>query len=215
MLGHLKDVLIKLDDMSRYYWGRKFDIQKKEINNEAMDNYYRLPTEISRLSGKELEEALKNIHKLCLRIDKSIYLPPLGSGEDEKYIPTLFFECDYSKTNYRISYRVEFYRYIKEKGGKLHGIGYRFERHEAGNKKEHDYWHVQLITGIEGINLPECPDWLPGQIPCIPTAANDAVSLLCSLLVSIYGKNTFFKLVSGGLQIKNEYLQPFERLINN
>lgn len=208
----LRNIIIQLDTTSKSLWAKEIDPLGNRLKKKTIKNYLDLPSRISRISGKELEDkVLSKSRYPYLKINKHIYLPPIGKGKDSEYVYTLLTDCNLKDSVSKISYRVEMYRYLGDKKKELHGFGFRFERHNSGLK--HNYWHVQVTNGLRGVVLPKCPSWIPQNVPCIPTIAENSLSLLCCILLSIYGKESFARLYPT-LKISRRQIRSLEKHVN-
>lgn len=125
---------------------------------------------------------------------KVLYLPPLGKNAE--FVPVLSLKCNTIGERLSVRLRVMLIR-CSEDGDKLFGIGFRMEspesenQIEAGNGKEglHDFYHAQLIRGFDYGPTIESPCWLPETQPSFPITAVCPVTLILSLLLTLYGKN--------------------------
>jgi hypothetical protein len=122
---------------------------------------------------------------------KVLYLPRLEKNCE--FVPFLSLWCKLDETGTRITLRVM----LVSRGGnegKLHGIGFRLEspygdeEDEENREGRHDFYHAQLIRGLGWGPLVECPNWLPETQPSFPLTADDPVTLMLCLLLSLYGK---------------------------
>jgi len=174
----LRNLLLQLDTTSSSYWDKEIDPLGNNLKKKTVMNYNSLPRRVPRISGKELEQKIFSKSKYpYLKIEKRrLYLPPIGKGKDSEYVYTLLWDCNLKNDISKVSYRVEMYRYLGDVKNELHGFGFRFERHNSGSK--HDYWHAQVTNGPKGVVLPKCPSWIPQNVPCIPTIAENSLSLL-------------------------------------
>ncbi len=118
---------------------------------------------------------------IVLEGSKFFYLPPLPYNKE--FVPILIAKCDVSRSS--ALFRIELHSY-SQNDGRPYSFGFRFE---SPGDSPHDYWHTQIIDQtIAGIvDLPGCPKWLPATVPCIPLSATDVVTLLFTILVSLYG----------------------------
>jgi hypothetical protein len=69
----------------------------------------------------------------------------------------------------------------------LAAIGCRFEPPEGPGI--HNYYHAQIFRAFHpgGKELPCCPTWLPESWPAFHLKADDPVTLLVSMVISLYG----------------------------
>ncbi|MBE7468416.1 MAG: hypothetical protein HS114_04700 [Anaerolineales bacterium] len=127
-----------------------------------------------------------------------LVLPPLE--EDQEFIPFLKLKCELGEDINSMRLYVLLARLNKE-DRKLYGIAFRFEcpENEQYRRKEndksieakegiHDFYHAQLITGISYGPPIEISNWLPVTQPSFPLLADDPLTLVFALLMTLYGK---------------------------
>jgi hypothetical protein len=181
--------------------GRKPSAEAQELYNQYCSSNWH------RISEKEFEKLL-TISNGKLVIDFSetkaiLVLPPLQ--EDQAFVPILNLECELSKNINSLRLHVLLVR-LDEDHRKLYGIGFRCEcpENEQYSKEKtkikkkkkpvqageglHDFYHAQLITGFSYGPSIEIPDWLPTSQPSFPLLADDPVTLVFALLMTLYGK---------------------------
>ena len=83
----------------------------------------------------------------------------------------------------------------------LQSLAIRFETDERGggqgsNSGMHDFCHSQLCRVIKGRVKASTPPWLPDSQPSIPLDAENQVSLVLCMLVSLYGGKCVVKRVN-------------------
>ena len=211
-VGHL---LGELTHKSEYYWRNTQNLRGKKIRKETKAVYDYLINNIAEpISKEQIGKIIKdNSVKLSLNFDTNsrtwFYLPPLEN--DPEFIPILTIKCDFKTSIDKMNIGLILTRVDESK--KFKQIGFRFEgpcqkkkskdkkgKDETVNRNRHEYYHVQLFTKARGSKkepLKECPQWLPTSIPCLPVKANDPISLITNLLVSLYGKGMVSKLFTG------------------
>ncbi len=119
---------------------------------------------------------------------KVLYLPRLEKNPE--FVPVLSLRCNLGETKTKMTMKVML---ISSDGneGNLCGVGFRLESPHGDERKEvgrHDFYHAQLIRSL-GYGPPvECPSWLPETQPSFPLTADDPVTLVLCLLLSLYGK---------------------------
>ncbi len=129
--------------------------------------------------------ANKNLH---------FYLPPLERNSE--FVITFSSSCDLGRAPWDIDFRIHMYRllgYPQTTGGQasqFERVTFRFEGPET--MPAHHFYHAQLTPAFG------CPNWLPSSIPCLPLAANNPVSLLVCLMMSLYGRKMFNQLLVEG-----------------
>ncbi|MDP2946786.1 MAG: hypothetical protein Q8N88_01610 [Nanoarchaeota archaeon] len=211
-LTKLFRVLKGLINTSNSRWKTEKDLLGDDVEKEIISNYYKLPEHnISRISKTTDLDVIEKISKDSFAINKHLFLPPLNQGKtDSKFIPTLLIDCSRIKGEEKICYRLQLYSFIDEQ---IVGLGYRFERHYP--LSIHDYWHVQITKGVNtSENFPNCPIWIPTEYPCIPVKADNALSLLFSMLISLYGSKSFKMLKQQIADIGWDDVKLFEEILN-
>ena len=108
-------------------------------------------------------------------------------------LPVVTFRCDFDNrpTLCRLYTALYFLRPGGEGDSRLNIIGLRYDTPEGFGVGVHDMFHLQFINGFrkDGPFQDEKIDTLrfPAKQPSVPLDACDPVTLLISLLVSIYG----------------------------
>lgn len=123
---------------------------------------------------------------------KALYLSP--TSKQPRLIPVISLDCNINDTENKIKIRIMLFQKIDTV---LKSIGFRFEKGED----IHDFYHVQLSNELQGAKRSAKPvgeylKWLPDSEPAIPVKANDPITLLLCLLISLYGLGTCYKLVT-------------------
>lgn len=195
-------ILRRIHSESKKLWDKGYTSEWKKVEEETLADYDKLLWIMPPINEGKLENLLRKPRYGRLIVSKPLYLPPLTFNKE--FIPILRkIEWKFQGI-INISIRIEMYRYVRSLsgGGRFHlrSIGFRFEFH--GGSKSHDYMHVQITK--QGF-----PDWLPTTVPCIPTHAEDAVSLLLCAFASLYGKKMYKKLISG-LNLPKKHLEPLK-----
>jgi len=188
--GFVCQTLMILAKKSEALWAEMRNLDHSDIKATTRDSHDYVIGSMLPITSRVLEQMIyegKTGH--ALYFDKKLLMPPLQ--ENAGFIPVLSLKCYLNGPSPEMSVRVELYRAIKMNGGENYqSVGFRFEIH--GNGSEHNYCHVQLSSEHrwEGIkeSLPNCPPWIPVEIPRIPIMANCPVSLFMAVLVSFYGK---------------------------
>jgi len=148
--------------------------------------------------------------KVDLGTNGSIYMPPLD--DDPLFVPLLSFEID--STNPKVCFRVELYRHDESRDF-VDYAGFRFETPNQGSSK-HQYYHVQPIEEMTGL-IAEFPNKSPkllGTAPCIPIHADNPVSLLLGLILSLYGLEGYNKITTG-LRIDESFSKYIETCVGH
>ena len=209
--GWLAQLLRRLSDKSHSMWRKLVNPSGDPLGKNTIDNYEALSYVKHPMSPEALENRLaEDCGNLRLNIGKApfFYLPPLERNSE--FIIILSLKCDLDKSLEDINLGIEMYRFDDSK--KPLGFGFRFEGPEADSKD--DYWHAQVISEARagGDKLPECPNWLPTTVPCIPARAHCPVSLLFCMLISLYGKGMFNKFFVG-MNIDRKFTQPLSDIL--
>ncbi|MFQ5911427.1 MAG: hypothetical protein ACE5IJ_12025 [Thermoplasmata archaeon] len=119
-----------------------------------------------------------------------LYLPPLEKNPE--FVPLLSLWCKLEETGASMALRVM----LVSRGGsegRVRGIGFRLESPHGDDENEdelgrHDFYHAQLIRSLGHGPPVECPGWLPETQPSFPLTADDPVTLVLCLLLSLYGR---------------------------
>ena len=198
-----RNLLLKIYDEQKNDWsletqsGRKPSAEARDLYDVYCYNTWH------PINEKEFENWLnESDEKLDVDFSKKravLYLPPLE--KDAEFVPVLSLKCTLSKTINSIRLYVLLFRHGEE-GQKPYGIGFRFEspeneqyeRQSEDDEQQgpgeglHDFYHAQLITGFGYGPEIEIPGWLPCTQPSFPLPADDPVTLVFSLLMTLYGK---------------------------
>jgi len=114
-----------------------------------------------------------------------LYLRPIQTGAPT--VPVLSFKTDFARSFPKVRARLALF-FID--GVEIRSLGYRYETPEGPGNGRHDYYHVQPIRVLyrdrPGFELPTAP-WVLDSHPAWPVDASDPVTLVLSLLVSLYG----------------------------
>jgi len=160
-----------------------------------------------------LSDRSKNPKSDFFSLDKPafFYLPPLEKNSE--FAPILILRCDYNESPPETRLMILMIRHI---GDEEKCFGFRFEGPAIDSM--HDYWHAQITTELRRRGgrqkLPGCPDWIPDEVPCIPTTAKCPVSLILCMLISLYGKRIFNEFFAD-LNIDPKYKKPLEPILRN
>ena len=141
--------------------------------------------------GPVLVRDVKQLRRLCSadrltmkRSNQFIWLEPITR---HKMVPLLTL----SSSNGWQEFSVYVLLSMLE-GSELRGLAVRFETdssvpNEDGLPGAHDFCHAQLCQSIEGLIPPRTPEWLPVSQPSIPMDADDQITVVLCMLVSLYG----------------------------
>jgi hypothetical protein len=136
----------------------------------------------------ELEQLLSTADVFnYLEHKKFLILEPVSIGG--WMLPVLSFGYDFRRSHPEFRLRLALFLLEEEEGkSELRAIGYRFESPEG--EGIHHYYHAQIINafekGSEQWRIP-CPRWLPTKQPAFALDACSPVTLIASMLISIYG----------------------------
>lgn len=214
MLKTLCNILRQVHGFSWELWKIPQTVGGRRVETNAYGAYDSLAKVRDHypLEPKPLEARLRAAERsrdLSLYLNGGVrfYLPPLDENPD--FIATLSVECKLTEPDRRFCIRIEMYTLFTKV---LRGIGYRFE-FGAG---EHLHSHMTLANKRPdregGASLLGCPEWLPTYIPRVPTSAKTPVSLMVCLLISLYGKNGYARIVAD--RPKSKYLSGLEHILN-
>ena len=153
-------------------------------------------------AGVEMKE-----HKLVL------YLEPI---EKERILPLIMIQSDHDWIHFRV------YALLAKlnDADNLNSLAIRFETDEGdyrktGTKGTHDFCHAQLCNTISESIPVYAPEWLPDSQPSFPLDAEDQVSLVLCMLVSLYGsREVRAKLNGPGIKNLQEHLNKVRALKN-
>lgn len=168
-----------------------------EASDQAYEAYDMLIGRCPPIEEKELGSLFPDVETVEIDFSgrsKVLYLPRLEKNPE--FVPILSLQCSLDETGTNAKLRVMLVSPNGEKE-KLHGIGFRLEsphgdegdEEDGGNELgRHGFYHAQLIRSL-GYGPPvECPSWLPETQPSFPLTADDPVTLVLCLLLSLYGK---------------------------
>jgi len=158
--------------------------------------YYLIGHGWNPITEKEIESLFSDSGvEVRLSDRKSVlYLPPMK--EESNFLPVLSLECKLDDENDVMKLRLMLV-HCSGNGEKPHGIGFRIEE----GKDVHGFYHAQLIKNLEGAaggeSPPiECPLRFPEKQPCLPLNAENSVTLVLCLLISLYGIRYCWNLIN-------------------
>lgn len=186
-IGALRTILTHLHRKQSRAWSPQR--RQKNISDKVQKTWEQLSQSWwPPLKEKELEELLSGSDELHMRIsDKKIfYLPPLErKGE---FVPAMCMECDIDNNRESLKLRIMLVRHNEETNS-LQGIGFRLESPQGSGQSRHDFYHMQLIKGFRtGRDVEDIP-WLPDSQLSFPILAKSPITMVLSLLITLYGKN--------------------------
>ena len=168
-------------DWSPHRRSRKVPQRAQEVWEELSSRWW-IP-----IGERELEKLLSASDELHLDLsDKVLYLPPLLDHNSD-FVPVLSLKCDIDEKNEDVELRIMLIHRHKDEH-KLYGIGFRLESPE-GKDSAHDFYHAQFIVGFGFGRDVDCPNWIPCTQPSFPLSADSPITLLLTLLITLYGKN--------------------------
>lgn len=221
----LRDIILKLSDNSLL----KNDVLLTKYQKLMISYPPMIRPQVEYLLSDKTDNPKSDFLELAARKEAFFYLPPFN--KDIGYVPVLILRCDYSKSPPEACLALLMFRYC-ESEEKIKCFGFRFEApHKAQTPEKdtiHDYWHVQISAKIRGrvekrtrdgrvisipvgLELPECPSWIPDAFPGVPTSAKCPVSLILCLLVSLYGKEMFNRFLVD-CNIDSECIEPLKHI---
>lgn len=172
----VRDILCWLQDRHGS-WLRNPRGRALTVHQQVYQTYAAFPEkQLGKLLSAELEfdSASQN---------RYLFLEPIDKGT---IVPMLSFAYNFQRTNAELRLQVALF---VPNGRTVAAIGCRFEPSEG--RGIHDYFHAQMFRQFKGRAagpcLPCCPPWLPISRPAFPLKADDAVTLLISMLISLYG----------------------------
>jgi hypothetical protein len=115
--------------------------------------------------------------------NRYLFLEPIDEGSG--IVPVLAFRYNFRAHNAEL--RLQLALFVPHEND-LAAIGCRFETSEGPGT--HDFHHAQLFRGFYGAGgqcLPLCPPWLPTSRPAFQLKADDPVTLLVCMVISLYG----------------------------
>lgn len=174
---------------------RKVPSRAREVK-EQLTQYWCPP-----VSRKELEKWLAPGNQIDIDFmarDRVLYLPPLE--KDGTFVPVLSVKCRLDDCVTELRLRVLLVS--KDDDDNLRCIGFRLDTPEWQNKRErdpetvgrgmHDFYHAQWMSTLEmRRQLHSSLMWLPCTQPSFPVTADDPVTLVMALILSLYGKKYY------------------------
>ena len=133
---------------------------------------------LTGLFGAKEEIGLKDQNRF-------LYLVPT---EDERMLPFVTIHSDANWRHFRIYVLLP----MLDEKSRLKALAMRFETDEGDRKPgdkigSHDFCHAQFCESINGIIQASTPSWMPASQPSIPLDADNQISLVLCMLVSVYG----------------------------
>lgn len=191
----LRDLLLTIYEEQKSDWSEQ-TLTGRKPSDKARDFYRQYSYNVwHQVEEREFEKWLKESpDKLEVNFSKRkaiLFLPPLEKDGD--FVPILNMECEVGETINSMSLYVLLVQ-EREEGKKPRGLAFRFESpenehyEEESNEGLHDFYHVQFIKGFEYGPEFEIPQWVPMSQPSFPLLADDPLTLVFALLMTLYGK---------------------------
>jgi hypothetical protein len=151
----------------------------------ASDLHERVHRILIPFSEAQLEGLLlKKLEFDSLQMNRYLFLEPIDEGAS--IVPVLSFGYSFQRSKAELRLRLALF---VPHDNDLAAIGFRFEPPEGPGT--HNYYHAQMFRefhgGGAGPCLPSCPPWLPTSRPAFHLKADDPVTLLISMVISLYG----------------------------
>lgn len=133
---------------------------------------------------------------------KILFLPPLEL--EPGFFPVMWMNCD-GKT-YCTTIRIIM---LKHKGADIRppdkvywGFNFRIESPHTfcpgiNQGIRHEFYHTQLSKnfGLGGAEFYDTIDWLPNKQPSFPLLATDPITMVFTLILTLYGKKYFLDII--------------------
>lgn len=220
-IGYLRQIFSLLHQEQDRDWNiQRRGWQEKAGETSVSSSALQVQEELSSsgwlpISAEELREFLSReedeLHVNFYDERKYLYLPALK--EDNKdFVPVLSLKAEFSDGEMK-EFRLRVMLVSQNDDGELRGLGFRLEAPEGSGHGRHDFYHAQLIKGFEkhemGLSI-KTPQWLPCSQPSFPLLANDPLTLVICLLLTLYGKKyfwTFYKQHHNHLKVLHKTIE--------
>lgn len=152
-----------------------------KLEGQVYARYKPSPVEVHGFKGM-----LRADSDLELRDQRQfLFLEPIV---DKKILPLLTLKT----SNRWDSFRAYVLLTMLDRHEALQSLAIRFETDEGmpesnGVTGSHDFCHVQLCRRINDTTRATTPSWLPESQPSLPLDAEDQISLVLCMLISLYG----------------------------
>lgn len=149
-------------------------------NNTAIEIYLKLKGIEPFAHRRELEECIPTETQVrrAFPWNKYIYLNPVEKGT--VIVPVLRLKSDFGCDPPEVRFRLGLFLLHE---GELKAFGFRYESPEGPGR--HHYYHAQVITDLGPHSARQF--WLPVSQPAFPLDTDHPISLLVSMLISLYG----------------------------
>ena len=136
------------------------------------------PRSLTGMFGAKQEIGLRDQNRF-------LYLVPT---EDERILPFVTLHSDDKWRHFKVYVLLS----MLDEKSRLKALVMRFEtdegdRNPSGKIGSHDFCHAQFCESINGIIQASTPSWMPTSQPSIPLDADNQISLVLCMLVSVYG----------------------------
>jgi hypothetical protein len=172
----VREILVWLHDLNAQW--------QRDQRGPASKFYPQVHVNHPRFSQPQLEALSKQAVFNSSDQNQYLFLEPINDGEG--IVPVLSFRYDFRGGSAELWLQLALFTFHD---GNLAAIGCRFEPPEG--RGPHDYFHAQMLRSFRGraglSGLPGCPPWLPTSRPAFHLKADDAVTLLISMVISLYG----------------------------
>ena len=191
MFKDLERIVRKLVQYSANEWKLELNdsTTRKRLKSGVKSRYKRLIVVRPPLDSEGFNEEIEKATDYEMKPERLLYLPPLVN--ESGFIPVLGLRCWFLNNPPKIKLRLGFFGGLDKDGNIENGLGFRFETRHNGDK--HNFDHMQLCVGP--FDNPEfnkeylrSPSWLPMSWPAVVIPSTNPISLLLSMLVSLYGK---------------------------
>ena len=164
-------------------WG--ITITLETISGKIRDQMYCTYSHLGPLNISALESYICRRQEVeMLWENRVLHLEP---SEDRKILPLLILQSSHQWEHFRLYTLL----LMLDDSFALKSIALRFETDEAQEPAEtigkHDFCHAQICRLINARTHALTPSWLPDSQPSIPLDADDQVTLVLCMLVSLYG----------------------------
>lgn len=155
---------------------------------------------------KGLQAQLSKYEDVDMRDKKLfVYLEP---SERNNLLPLLTIHTSSNWVHFRAYALLN----VFDEDSKLRTLGIRFETDEGEGDShgtgDHDFCHAQFFKELgSGSRLP-IPPWLPDSQPSFPLDADDQVSLILCMLVSLYGGDYVRTRLKGEINLRKYLDRP-------
>lgn len=211
IINHFRSIFIWLEETHRPFLERLTERQGSIFDD--------LVGTFPQATDRALESRLPSeINPVCnLSADRHcIYLSPKPHSDISlPFLPFVSLKCDFAEPP--IMVRIYLAMAMRSGDGSGHNtmriLGFRYEAPEGTGDGLHDLFHMQMIrslgAGSASLNLPQADlEWIPTAQPSVPLDACCPVTLVLSMLVSLYGMRYLEQVRLSGI-IPKEY---FERM---